>query len=189
MAWKSKKQNVIAHSTAEAEYEVLDDIARDLVREKRGLGLLSDTAASKNAALINVDAQTGFSLLRKRTSHDSTKHIAYRSRHIRKLVDDRIVKPQYIDRTRNVADILTKALPRDLHRKHAVALGLSSSIADSGSVGRGPVQVMPKVYQASEEERSCSTAKQLNWIGICARMVTRVCETESLSAKPGTESS
>ena len=142
IAWKSKKQSVVAHSTAEAEYMALDDVARDLVWERRGLQLLGDVITGPTS--INVDNQAALSLARNRTSHDSTKHIAYRYHYIRDLIDDKIMQPKYIDTNHNTSDILTKALARDRFLFHAKALGLSAPVKDSGSVRIGVLSVADK---------------------------------------------
>ena len=113
VAWKSKKQAVVSHSTAESEYMALDDIARDLVCERRGLSLLGVASAQTPATPVNVDNQAALFLAGNRTSHDSTKHIAYRHYYIRDLMDQKTVQPRYIATEHNVSDILTKALPQD----------------------------------------------------------------------------
>lgn len=76
VAWKSRKQAVVSHSTAESEYMALDDVARDLVWERGGLSLLGVSSATASATSVNVDNQAALFLAGNRTSHDSTKHIA-----------------------------------------------------------------------------------------------------------------
>ena len=134
VAWKSRKQAIVSHSTAESEYMALDDVARDLVWERRGLSLLGVSSAASSATSVNVDNQAALFLAGNRTSHDSTKHIAYRYHYIRDLMDQKVIKPQYIATDRNVSDILTKALPQDRFEEHRGAMGVCAPIRVSGSV-------------------------------------------------------
>jgi hypothetical protein len=134
VAWKSRKQAIVSHSTAESEYMALDDVARDLVWERRGLSLLGVSSAAASATSVNVDNQAALFLAGNRTSHDSTKHIAYRYHYIRDLMDQRVIKPQYIATDCNVSDILTKALPQDRFEEHRESMGVCAPIRASGSV-------------------------------------------------------
>jgi hypothetical protein len=134
VAWKSKKQAIVSHSTAESEYMALDDVSRDLVWERRGLGLLGVKSAQASATPVKVDNQAALFLAANRTSHDSTKHIAYRYHYIRDLIDAKTIQPSYIATDQNLSDILTKALPQDRFEQHRAAMGVSAPADASGSV-------------------------------------------------------
>ena len=112
----------------------MDDIARDLVWERRGLSLLGVASAQTPATPVKVDNQAALFLAGNRTSHDSTKHIAYRHHYIRDLMDQTTVQPRYIATEHNVSDILTKALPQDRFEVHRAAMGVSAPVRDSESV-------------------------------------------------------
>lgn len=49
IACRSRKQQLSSHSTVESEYIAVDDIARDLVWERRALAFLGDPAISREA--------------------------------------------------------------------------------------------------------------------------------------------
>ena len=136
IAWRSRKQTIIAHSTAEAEYIAIDDVARDLVWECRALSILGQPQYESAPTHLNVDNKAAIALARNKISHDSTKHIHYRFHYIRSLIRDKLLTLDYIDTHANTADILTKALARDLFATHRDGLGLSTPVLPVGeSVG------------------------------------------------------
>jgi hypothetical protein len=56
--------------------------------------------------------------------HERTKHIDIRYHHVRDVSQKGLVNFQYISTNEMVADVLTKALPRESHWKHTRAMGL-----------------------------------------------------------------
>jgi hypothetical protein len=125
IAWKSKKQGVQSHSTAEAEYMAIDDAARDLVWERRCLVTMGETSIHSTPTELFSDNQSAIKMAKNRSSHDSTKHIDFRYHYIRDLVSSNAIKLSYIQSEHNHADMLTKALPRDTFLFHRNALNLS----------------------------------------------------------------
>lgn len=126
IGWKSKKQSIQAHSTTEAEYMAIDDIARDIVWERRSLNTLGVSHSKSNPTPVAVDNQAAISLAKNKTSHDSTKHIHFRFHYIRQLVSDKEISLSYIDTNHNHADIFTKALPRDKFLFHLQGMGIET---------------------------------------------------------------
>jgi hypothetical protein len=118
IGWKSKRQNTISHSTAESEIMALDDIARDIVWERRAFEALGIAGVGDRPTHINIDNRASVDLAKNRTSHDSTKHIHSRYLWVRELIGEKIVDVQHIAGTENPADIFTKPLPRDTLQKH-----------------------------------------------------------------------
>lgn len=62
---------------------------------------------------VAVDNQSGLSLAKNKTSHDSTKHIHFRFHYIRSLITSKKITLPHIDTNHNHAGILTKADIRD----------------------------------------------------------------------------
>ena len=56
--------------------------------------------------------------------HKRSKHIARRWHWVRELVEDRIITVMSCRDPDQTTDVLTKALPRPKHRKHATDMGL-----------------------------------------------------------------
>lgn len=124
IAWRSRKPKIVSHSTAESECIAIDDIAKDLVWERRALSVSGDKQSNETSTKLNVDNKAAILMSRNRTNHDSTKHIDSRYHYIRDLVSSSIINPVYIDTNENTADILTKALPRDKFEYHLEGLGV-----------------------------------------------------------------
>lgn len=84
IAWKTRKQPTISHSTAESEIIALDDVARDLVWERWALTSLG--VLEPQATEILVDNRAAVDLARNRTAHDTTKHIHAKYLWVRQLI-------------------------------------------------------------------------------------------------------
>ena len=66
-------------------------------------------------SVIYCDNKSCIKLMENPVFHDSSKHISIRFHFIRDYVQKRAVKLEYIPIDEQVADILTKALPRGKH--------------------------------------------------------------------------
>ena len=122
VTWHSRKQDLIAMSTVEAEYIACSE---DSGEAKWLFKLHRDTHGKDASPLpINCDNHGALSHLTTGIMKARTKHIdvCYHNRQIlqaRKTVDYSYVHPD-----QNVADILTKALTKDTHEKFTQAMGL-----------------------------------------------------------------
>jgi hypothetical protein len=122
VSWQSRKQDLIAVSTLEAEF-----IACSMgSREAKWLLQLHRHIHCKDASplLINCNNQGALShittgIIKARTKHIDICYHNSRDLHARKIVDY-----FYVHTNKNVADILTKALTKDKHEKFTKALGL-----------------------------------------------------------------
>lgn len=124
IAWNSKKQSVVAHSTAEAEYIAMDSLVRDLVWERRCLDTLGDMNSIRHPTQMFSDNRSAISLAKNRTNHDSTKHIDVKYHYIRDKLQDKSVQLSYVPTSANPADIFTKLLPREIFQQHVSTLGI-----------------------------------------------------------------
>lgn len=125
IAWKSKRQTCISHSTAESELMALDDSVRDMEWERRGFEALGELTVSAQPTSIFVDNKAAVDLSKNRTSHDSTKHIHSRYLYVRELIQNKVVSVTHIPGSENPADIFTKPLAKEVFRKHRSFLGIS----------------------------------------------------------------
>jgi hypothetical protein len=73
---------------------------------------------------IFVDNQGALQLAKDPKFHERTKHIAVRYHFVRDACEREIIRLSYLPTSDMVADILTKALPRESHWKHMHGLGL-----------------------------------------------------------------
>lgn len=129
ICWKSRKQKLIAMSSTEAEYIALTEAAkeaswlRDLYTEI-GSQLNLETSLPQGSIPIHADNQASIHLANIPRFHERTKHIGIRYHYVRTAIENGLISLSYIPTTDNPADILTKALPRNLHQQHINLLGL-----------------------------------------------------------------
>ncbi|OUM56095.1 hypothetical protein BVG19_g5801 [[Candida] boidinii] len=113
ITWKSKKQQTVALSTAEAEYMALGDAVKEilwLLQLSDQLKIKFDTVPiifDDNMSCIELASHPGF--------HDRTKHIDIRHHFIREAVAKKIFDLEHVDTNNMVADMLTKSLVKVKH--------------------------------------------------------------------------
>jgi hypothetical protein len=109
VSWFSRKQKSVALGSAEAEYMAANQA---IWLRKMLVGLFGQEMAP---TVIHCDNQSCIKLSENPVFHDRSKHIEIRYHFIRDWVQRGAVQLQYISTDEQVADILTKALPRDKH--------------------------------------------------------------------------
>jgi len=122
ICWKSKRQPIVALSTAEAEYMALSMAAQTAIWIRK---LLKDfIVASKEPTVIYEDNQGCIAMAKNPVNHERTKHIDIRYNFVRERVEDKTISVKYMETTDMLADILTKGLPRDQHSKLCEEIGI-----------------------------------------------------------------
>ncbi|XP_021757500.1 uncharacterized protein LOC110722542 [Chenopodium quinoa] len=124
ISWKVKKQYVTAKSSAEAEYRAmaltncevtwLTTLLKDL-----GLKNLPPT-------VLKCDNQAALAIAANPVLHERTKHVEIDCHYVRDQIQQGTIKAEKIAYSDQVADILTKILPVQLHNQHVHKLGASS---------------------------------------------------------------
>jgi hypothetical protein len=110
VSWKSGKQPIIAHSTAEAEYIALSDASRELMYLRRLLQELGHQF--DGPATVFEDNQTA-KLMAEEIATKRAKHVDIRYHSVRHLVDQGRITIEYCPTDDMIADLLTKPLARD----------------------------------------------------------------------------
>jgi len=124
ICWKSKRQPTVALSTAEAEYMALSMAVQTVICIRK---LLKDFyIASENPTIIYEDNQGCIAMAKNPVNHERTKHIDIRYNFVREKVEDKTIVVKYLETGEMLADILTKGLPREQHRKLCEGIGLFS---------------------------------------------------------------
>lgn len=115
ITWKSSKQPVVAMSTAEAEYIAAAYAAKEIVCLRQ---MLSDLECPQvQPTRLNEDNQAAIAIALASGQSQRTKHILRPFHYIRECVLDRVIKMNYCDTKRQLADMLTKILNiKDLTR-------------------------------------------------------------------------
>lgn len=122
IAWKSKKQTVVARSTAEAEYRSMAMAICEVTWVK---GLLKELGIKNlGSTPILCDNQAALAIAANPVHHDKTKHVEIDCHFIRDKVAEGQVTPTYVPTTEQVADVLTKILTTEQHRQLLVKLGV-----------------------------------------------------------------
>lgn len=108
--WQSKKQPMVALSSTEAEFVAACSVATEILWVHK---LFSDINLQiENPTTIFEDNQ-GTIAMSKNPETRRTKHIDIRYNFLRDLVQEKKLKMEYVSTSNQIADILTKALPRD----------------------------------------------------------------------------
>lgn len=124
IAHVSKKQTTHALSSTEAEYMAITHALQEGIWLKSLFTALH--VSLRLPIILYVDNTEAISLSKEPKNHGHFKHIDIRYHFIREYIENGVVLPNWFSSHRNIADILTKALPRPLFLKHATGLQLVS---------------------------------------------------------------
>ena len=110
VTWRSKKQNVVARSSAEAEYRSMANGVCELLWIKRVLGELK---LEINLPMkLFCDNKAAISIAQNTVQYDRTKHIEIDRHFIKEKIDAGIICTPYVSTKEQTSDILTKGLFR-----------------------------------------------------------------------------
>lgn len=113
ISWQSKKQQVVATSSAEAEYVALSEAAKEASYLSY---ILNELGLSYSKPItINTDSQSAQQMAKFGSHHSRTKHIHYKYHFIKDTIENGIVELRYLPTTEMIADVFTKPVPRPKH--------------------------------------------------------------------------
>nr|CAN71214.1 hypothetical protein VITISV_039504 [Vitis vinifera] len=122
VTWKSKKQNVVARSSAEAEFR---GIALGLCEALWLRLLLQDLGyLSRQPIRLFCDNKAACDIAHNLVQHDHTKHVEVDRFFIKEKLDDKIVELPKILSEDQLADILTKVVSSQMFSKFLDKLGM-----------------------------------------------------------------
>lgn len=110
VAWKSALQPIIAQSTSEAEYISMSDAVREALFIKR---LIQELGYNLSGPIMVYEDNTTAITIATEISTKKSKFIELRYHHIRHHVQTGDIKIVYCPTTEMIADLMTKALPKD----------------------------------------------------------------------------
>ena len=121
ISWKSRKQQIVALSTCEAEYVALTSA----IQEAKFLSqlLMDMNGGTKTTVVLNVDNQGAICLAKNPVHHQRTKHIDIRYHFIRKEIQEGFIELKYVPSSDNVADLFTKPVSKDRFNKFSYMRG------------------------------------------------------------------
>jgi hypothetical protein len=109
-SWCSKKQEVIAQSTAEAEYVAATAAANQVLWLRKILADLD--MEQREATKVNVDNQAAIAISNNPIFHGKTKHFKLKYYFLREVQKNEELQLIYCKTEDQLADILTKPLPK-----------------------------------------------------------------------------
>ena len=74
--------------------------------------------------VLYCDNTSTINISKNLVMHKKTKHIAIKYHYVRELVQDKVVKMEYINTKEKIADIFTKAIPKDAYEYLRDKLGV-----------------------------------------------------------------
>ncbi|KAJ4771955.1 Copia protein [Rhynchospora pubera] len=115
VTWRSKKQNVVARSSAEAEYRAMASTASELIWLKQ---LLRDMGVNCSEPMkMYCDNQAARHIASNPVFHERTKHIEVDCHFIREKVQAKEIETPYVGSKDQLADVFTKALDKGSFQK------------------------------------------------------------------------
>ena len=122
ISWKSKKQSVVALSTAEAEYIALCAATQEAVWLRR---LLKDMHMEQVGSTLILEDNTGaISLSKNPKGHERSKHIDIKFYYTREVVRRGIISVSHCRTDNMLADVFTKGLAKPKFEGFRSGLGV-----------------------------------------------------------------
>ena len=122
VSWSSKRQSTVALSTIEAEYVAMTRCAQQMTWMQ---SWLSEASIKYDLpGVIKGDNQGAIALTKNTRGHGKVKHIDIRHHYIRETLQTGTIAMEQVSSADNLADILTKPLPRDQHHRILAALNI-----------------------------------------------------------------
>ncbi|BFG32875.1 hypothetical protein CerSpe_191490 [Prunus speciosa] len=127
VTWKSKKQNVVARSSAEAEYRAMASTASEMIWLQ---ALLRDLGCNPILPMdMFCDNQAAMHIASNPVFHERTKHIEVDCHFVREKVQSNIIRTSFVRSSEQLADIFTKGLPSAQFHKILSKLGSTNIFA------------------------------------------------------------
>ncbi|GKB00857.1 retrovirus-related pol polyprotein from transposon TNT 1-94 [Tanacetum coccineum] len=123
VSWLSKKQRSTTISTTEAEYIAMSGCCAQILWMR---SQLKDYGFEFNKIPLYCDNKSAIALCCNNVQHSRSKHIDIRHHFIREQVENKVVELYFVETNYQLADILTKALPRERFKFLLPRLGMKS---------------------------------------------------------------
>ena len=118
VVWISRTQKCISQSTSEAEYLAIGDGVKEAPFVNGILQFLRPSVESRKIEVVFEDNEGAIALAENPLSSCRSKHIDVRHHLLGNLTEEGVIEITHVPSEEQHADILTKALPRDLFEVH-----------------------------------------------------------------------
>lgn len=113
VSWKSSKQTCIARSTMESEFIALDKAAEEAEWLRNFIEDIPLWPKPVTALCIHCDSMAALNRGKNKIYNGKSRHIRRRHASIRQLLSNGVIALDYIRSKENLADPLTKGLPKE----------------------------------------------------------------------------
>ncbi|KAK9069158.1 hypothetical protein SSX86_013274 [Deinandra increscens subsp. villosa] len=121
VSWKATLQGVVALSSTEAEYMALTEAVKEAIWLS---GFITELGIEVGDTCVYCDNQGAIALSKNGVFHERTKHINVRYHFIREVISSRLLTVEYVNTSKNWADMFTKALPSSKFESCLKAVGI-----------------------------------------------------------------
>jgi hypothetical protein len=123
--WRSKKQNVVARSSAEAEFQAMAQGVCELLWMKI---ILEDMKIKWDGPMrLYCDNKSAISIAHNPVQHDRTKHIEIDRHFIKEKLESGLICTPYVPTHGQLADVLTKGLSSSVFQNILSKLGMENT--------------------------------------------------------------
>jgi hypothetical protein len=125
ISWSSHRQSVVAQSSAESEWYAAADVAKEAEFLRN---LFTDLGMPQHGAIpVMCDNQSTIKQTLNAVDQQSSRHLGMRSHFLRQLCHTNRLKLFFVPSRFQLADIMTKVLPRPCHEFLRSQLGMMST--------------------------------------------------------------
>ncbi|GJT81573.1 hypothetical protein Tco_1055915 [Tanacetum coccineum] len=149
VSWSSKKQKSTAISTTEAEYIAMSGCCAQILWMR---SQLTDYGFAFNKIPLYCDNRSAIALCCNNVQHSRSKHIDIRHHFIREQVEKGVVELYFVTTDYQLADIFTKALPRERFEFLLPRLGMKSMSPET----------LKRLQEGEEESTYADTMADMN---------------------------
>ncbi|UYV85024.1 hypothetical protein LAZ67_X004326 [Cordylochernes scorpioides] len=152
ISWLSQKQRSVSLSTTEAELVAASNTAKEVIWLNR---LFSEISPLKEQPIIKVDNASTIKSIKNPEFHKRIKHIEVRHYFVREKYQEGIFNVEHISGKDQVADIMTKGLPKP---RFQMLRYLLDSLAKSRDLGLP--EAKESTTQLDERDLLCTIKTQ-----------------------------